>query len=105
VQETLETLETESRAAAEHALNGSGIDWEFRTVTGSPGEEIVKMALRVGANLVVVGTNRHGSLRNLLLGSTSAYLASHSPTAVLVARPTSAGGSDEQHRVEAGATA
>lgn len=95
VQQTLESLEADSRAAADAALAGAGVDWEFRTVTGSPGEEIVKVAREVRADLVVVGTSRHSSVRNLLLGSTSAYLASHSPTAVLVARPTSMEGEDE----------
>lgn len=100
VQETLEALQTASRAAAEEAFGGSGVDWEFRVVDGSPGEEILKLAREVGADMVVVGSNRHGSVRNLLLGSTSAYLASHSPTAVLVARPASPDGSETAPREE-----
>jgi nucleotide-binding universal stress UspA family protein len=94
VQQTVDTLEDHSRAATEQMLGGTGVDWEFRTMTGSPGEEIVKVAQRLGADMVVVGTSRHGSLRNLVLGSTSAYLASHSPTAVLIARPGSRAGLD-----------
>jgi len=48
--------------------------------------QLVGFVARAGADMVVVGSNRHSSLHNLLLGSTSAYLTSHSPTAVLVAR-------------------
>jgi nucleotide-binding universal stress UspA family protein len=40
----------------------------------------------MGADLVVVGSNRHSSLHNLLLGSTAAYLTAHSQAAVLVMR-------------------
>lgn len=105
VEETLEALQTDSRVAAEEAFGGSGVDWEFRTVDGSPGEEILKLAREVGADLVVVGSNRHTSVRNLLLGSTSAYLASHSPTAVLVARPTSLDGSNTLPRAGMSAAA
>jgi nucleotide-binding universal stress UspA family protein len=93
MEETLDALEAEVRAATKHAMSGTGIDWEFRTVVGSPGEEIVKVAKEVGADMVVVGSSGHSSLHNLLLGSTSAYLASHSPTAVLVARASSSRGS------------
>ena len=93
MEETLDALEAEVRASTKHAMSGTGIDWEFRTVAGSPGEEIVKVARNVGADMVVVGSSGHSSLHNLLLGSTSAYLVSHSPTAVLVARARSSSGS------------
>jgi nucleotide-binding universal stress UspA family protein len=53
---------------------------------GSPGEEIVQVADESGADLVVVGSNRHSSLHNLLLGSTAGYLATHSRAPVLVMR-------------------
>jgi hypothetical protein len=57
---------------------------------GSPGEEIAKVAEEVGADLIVVGSNRHSSLHDLLLGSTAAYLATHSRSSVLVMRDRSA---------------
>jgi hypothetical protein len=53
---------------------------------GSPGEEIVKVVEANGADLLVVGSNRHSSMHNLFLGSTAAYLATHSPAPVLVMR-------------------
>jgi nucleotide-binding universal stress UspA family protein len=105
VQETVDTLEDDSRVATEKTIRGTGVDWEFRTVAGSPGEEIVRVAREVGADMVVVGTSRHSSLRNLVLGSTSAYLASHSPTAVLIARPGSLSRLDSPSRSGAPAEA
>jgi nucleotide-binding universal stress UspA family protein len=52
----------------------------------------VQVADESGADLVVVGSNRHSSLHNLLLGSTAAYLATHSRAPVLVMRPRTATG-------------
>ncbi len=66
------------------------VPWEFVVRAGSPGDEIVRFADEIGADLVVVGSNRHNSLRSLLLGSTAAYLATHSKAAVLVVRPRAA---------------
>jgi nucleotide-binding universal stress UspA family protein len=67
-------------------MGGAGVAWEFVVRVGSPGEEIAKFAEESGADLLVVGSNRHSSLHNLLLGSTAAYLATHSRAPVLVMR-------------------
>jgi hypothetical protein len=53
---------------------------------GSPGEEIVNVVEANGADLLVVGSNRHSSMYNLLLASTAAYRATHSPAPDLVMR-------------------
>jgi nucleotide-binding universal stress UspA family protein len=87
VEETLDEVEAEVRRATAEAMNGTDLDWTFVVLRGSPGEELVRFVAEEGADMVVVGSNRHSSLHNLLLGSTSAYLTSHSPAAVLVARP------------------
>jgi nucleotide-binding universal stress UspA family protein len=84
--EALDDQESEVSRAVTRILGGiSG--WEFVVRAGSPGEEIVRVADETGADLVVVGSNRHSSLHNLLLGSTAAYLATHSKAPVLVMRP------------------
>jgi nucleotide-binding universal stress UspA family protein len=62
------------------------VEWELVVRAGSPGEEIVQVADETGADLVLVGSNRHSSLHNLLLGSTAAYLATHLKAPVLVMR-------------------
>jgi nucleotide-binding universal stress UspA family protein len=46
----------------------------------------VKAVIDTRADLVVVGSNRHSSLHNLLLGSTAAHLTAHSPVPVLIMR-------------------
>jgi len=84
--QTLDDQEAGVRQEAVRALGGRGVDWEMVVRAGSPGEEIVQVADESGADLVVVGSNRHSSLHNLFLGSTAAYLAAHSQAPVLVMR-------------------
>ena len=76
--ETLDDQEAEVRQEVQRLFGGRDAEWEFVVRSGSPGEEIVQVADESGADLVVVGSNRHSSLHNLLLGSTAAYLATHS---------------------------
>src|SRR5216684_9056011 len=84
--QTLDDQESEVKQQVLRLLGGKGIVWDFVVRAGSPGEEIVEVADETGADLVVVGSNRHSSLHNLLLGSTAAYLATHSKAPVLVMR-------------------
>src|SRR5690242_13240091 len=86
VLEALDELEAEVRQQAVRILGGSGVTWDFVVRSGSAGEEIVRVVKESGADLVMVGSNRHSSLHNLLLGSTAAYLTAHSPAPVLVMR-------------------
>jgi nucleotide-binding universal stress UspA family protein len=84
--QALDEEETEVKQGALRILGGAGVAWEFVVRSGSPGEEIVQFADESDADLVVVGSNRHSSLRSLLLGSTAAYLATHTKAPVLVVR-------------------
>src|SRR5258708_7813669 len=92
--QTLDDLESEVKQEVLRKLGGKGIVWDFVVRAGSPGEEIVEVADETGADLVVVGSNRHSSLHNLLLGSTAAYLTAHSQAAVLVMRSKAAVGAE-----------
>jgi nucleotide-binding universal stress UspA family protein len=85
--QTLNEMEADVRAAAHDVLDKAGVRWELVVRTGSPGEQVLEAVKELGANLVIVGSKRHGSVHNVLLGSTSVFLASHSPVPVLVARP------------------
>ena len=87
VVRTQDELEAEVRTTAREALGAGRSSWDLVVRAGSPGEEVLRVVKELGADLVVVVSNRHGHLHNVLLGSTSAYLASHSPVPVLVARP------------------
>jgi nucleotide-binding universal stress UspA family protein len=84
--ESLDELESEVRQQAVRILGSSGVNWDFVVRSGSAGEEIVNVVSESGADIVVVGSNRHSSLHNLVLGSTAAYLTAHSPVPVLVMR-------------------
>jgi nucleotide-binding universal stress UspA family protein len=86
ILESLDEQESDVRKAVIRLVGSTGVAWEFVVQTGSPGEEIVKVVEARGADLLVVGSNRHSSIHNLLLGSTAAYLATHSPAPVLVMR-------------------
>jgi nucleotide-binding universal stress UspA family protein len=65
--EALEEQESEVRQEVLRFVGGAGVAWELVVRVGSPGEEIVKVAEESGADLVVVGSNRHSSLHNLFL--------------------------------------
>ena len=84
--ESLDEQEAEVRQTVIRLVGSTGVAWEFVVRMGSPGEEIVKVVESNGADLLVVGSNRHSSMHNLLLGSAAAYLATHSPAPVLVMR-------------------
>jgi nucleotide-binding universal stress UspA family protein len=86
ILDSLDELESEVRQQAVRILGSSGAAWDFVVRSGSAGEEIVRFVTESGADIVVVGSNRHSSLHNLLLGSTAAYLTAHSPAPVLVMR-------------------
>jgi nucleotide-binding universal stress UspA family protein len=90
--DTLDGLEAEVRVEASSLLDGQGIDWRLVILEGSPGEEIGRLAAELKADLVIVGANRHSTMHNLVLGSTSAHLTAHSPAAVLIVRPYTATG-------------
>jgi len=54
--------------------------------TGRPYEQICKLALELGVDLIVLGSRGHTGLKRVLLGSTAERVARFSPCPVLVAR-------------------
>lgn len=63
-----------------------GVTVTTRLETGDPAHEICALAVREGAHLVTVGTQGHGAVRALLVGSVSAAVIRNAPCPVLVAR-------------------
>jgi nucleotide-binding universal stress UspA family protein len=98
--QTLDDQESEVKQQVLRLLGGKGVVWDFVVRSGSPGEEIVQVIDETGADLVVVGSNRHSSLHNLLLGSTAAYLTAHSQAPVLVMRSKAAVGAESAASAE-----
>jgi nucleotide-binding universal stress UspA family protein len=78
--------ETEERlrAAVEHVSVPGGV--EERIVAGSsPAAALHRLAVREGADLVVLGSARHGAVGRLLIGDTGNRLLHAAPFAVAVA--------------------
>jgi nucleotide-binding universal stress UspA family protein len=60
---------------------------EAHARVGNPDTEIVGLAGRLGAGLIVVGSRGRGPLRRALMGSVSESVVRHAPCPVLVVRP------------------
>ena len=86
--ETGEADDAESvvRRMREHAeMHGTVIT--VHTPEGSPGEEIVRVAEEVHADLVVLGVRERSLVRRLLVGSVSGYVIENSPVSTLLVKP------------------
>ncbi|MCG8649409.1 MAG: universal stress protein [Pirellulales bacterium] len=70
-------------------LAGSGHSVHTHVPVGLPSTELLQMAERTGADLVVMGAVGHSALRRVLLGSVSDYVATHCDVSTLVVRPPS----------------
>jgi nucleotide-binding universal stress UspA family protein len=75
------------RAKVESFLAESGVTHEFAGVVGEPAEEIVDVAERRHADLIVVGTREPGFLERLLGGSVSQGVARRAHCDVLIVHP------------------
>jgi nucleotide-binding universal stress UspA family protein len=84
---TLDSLADDARSRATEAFAGGGVRWDFQVRVGRPGREILRAAEELGADLVVIGSNRHSTLHNDLAGSTTAYVTAHAEVPVVVVRP------------------
>lgn len=74
-------------AAAATALQGSGLHWTARQLVGDPALAIKKLAGKLDAQLIVVGTRKRGlgeSIREFFTGSVAARLAHRQHRSILV---------------------
>lgn len=89
----------EEKAASERleqvrmGLENDGISCEARLIYGTPGRAIVEEAKASRASYIVIGSQGHGSIRQLLVGSTTVYLLQHGPCPVLAIPPGAFGAS------------
>jgi nucleotide-binding universal stress UspA family protein len=86
-------LEAQASRDAERRLNAavaqaarSGIATTGRVVKGAPAEEIVKVARREGADLIVLGTHGRTGLGRLFMGSVAARVLGTAKCPVLTVR-------------------
>jgi nucleotide-binding universal stress UspA family protein len=76
--------EAELAAAKEAGAQGLGITTHLKE--GHAGEEIIRLAREVGADLIVVGSHGKSNLDRILLGSVSGFVVAHSPVSTMVVR-------------------
>ncbi|WP_110182841.1 universal stress protein [Nocardioides solisilvae] len=74
-------------AKVAEAFEGWGPKVQRRIRSGSPANEILKLAKQVEAGLVVVASGSRGISDTVLLGSTAQRVQQYAPCPVLVVRP------------------
>jgi nucleotide-binding universal stress UspA family protein len=82
-----EALWQQHRARIASLLGRSGTRYEFAAAVGDPIGEILDIAERHGADLIVVGTREAGLLTRLLEGSVSQGVARRAACDVLIVHP------------------
>jgi nucleotide-binding universal stress UspA family protein len=75
------------RERVESLFAGLGVQHEFATAIGAPVDEIVSVAERYDADLIVVGTREPGFFERLLGGSVSQGVARRASCDVLIVHP------------------
>ncbi|MDQ1257705.1 MAG: Universal stress protein [Candidatus Hydrogenedentes bacterium] len=73
-------------AEARSYLEAHNLEVEFVLTNGDPSEVIVEYAAECEADLLVMGAYGHTKVRELVVGSTTAYAINHAPCPVLLLR-------------------
>jgi nucleotide-binding universal stress UspA family protein len=82
----LENQGKEAQLAAAKQAQAQGVGITVHLKEGHAGEEIIRLAREIGADLVVLGSHGKSNLDRILLGSVSSFVVSHSPVSTLVVR-------------------
>jgi nucleotide-binding universal stress UspA family protein len=82
----LESQGKEALKAAEQKAAAAGFTITTHLAQGRAGNEILALAKKVGADLVVVGSHGKSNIDRLLLGSVSSYVVKYSTITTLVVR-------------------
>jgi nucleotide-binding universal stress UspA family protein len=77
-------------SAAAEVARSHGVPFELRLVAGFDYETILATADEIDAELIAVGSNRHGALSTAFFGSVSRELLKRARRPVLVVHPTPA---------------
>lgn len=78
----------EALASAGELARERGVPYALRLVSGFDVETIVANAEEIDAELIVIGSNRHGAIGTALLGSVSMGLLKRATRPVVVVHPT-----------------
>ena len=90
LEDALDEIERMSRERVADVLAGSRAPWRFEVAWGDPATELIAIARRDQAFIIVVGGRTHGVLGGLVMGSVAQKLVRHSPVSVLVVRDSQA---------------
>ena len=82
----LENQGKEACIAASKQAQGQEIGITTHLKEGHAGEEIIRLAREIGADLIVLGSHGKSNLDRILLGSVSTFVVGHSPVSTLVVR-------------------
>jgi nucleotide-binding universal stress UspA family protein len=85
-----EPHEDDGLATAAEIAHEHGVPAELKLVSGFDVETILATADEIDAELIAVGSNRHGAIGTIFLGSVSRRLVKLSKRPVLVVHPTPA---------------
>ncbi len=80
----------ETLAAAAEVARTHGVPFELKLVAGFDHETILATADAIDAELIVLGSNRHGALGTAFLGSVSQEVLKRARRPVVVVHPTAA---------------
>jgi nucleotide-binding universal stress UspA family protein len=82
----LENQGKEAHFAAAKRAGSQGIGITTHLKQGHAGNEILKLAGDLGADLIVVGSHGKSNLDRILLGSVSSFVVGHSTVSTMVVR-------------------
>ncbi len=88
-QHVKEALLSEAKEILEEigdTIKSAGSTVEVKTKIGHPGDEIIKYAGKIGADLIVVGSHGKSGLKRALLGSVSTFVVTHSQVTTIVVK-------------------
>lgn len=74
------------QADASEKVRQAGITVHSKITKGKPDTVIVEYANKIGADLIVTGTQNHGKAAQMLLGSVSSSIIRNAPCPVMVVR-------------------
>jgi nucleotide-binding universal stress UspA family protein len=88
-QRLAESERADAQALLDRLVEEAGIpvDVERRIEVGDPAQAVLAVCEQEQAELVVLGSRRHGSVKAALLGSVSANVAGKAPCVVVVVPP------------------
>jgi nucleotide-binding universal stress UspA family protein len=70
------------------AENFEGVDAKAEVVVGYAAEEIISIAEKEGADMIIMGTHGRKGIDRILFGSVAEKVVKNSPVPVLTIRPT-----------------